>query len=400
MNTTIELEIMPPEVAAVSTELAAPKERALAAFHPFQKLFAEGADLLAKERGVTTPTQARELRLQMRKLRSACKQAKDVAKADILLAGRMADAFFNRAVGPLENSEARLEEIEKAEEIRIAKERDARRLARLAELGAVGMDGAHFPLGEMLEAPYAQLLAGAKLAYEAKIAAESKAKEDARIAAEKAEAERIAKEKAEAEERARIAAENARLRAEKEAAEALARVEREKAAEAARIAAAEREKIEAAARAAAEVARKEREAAVAKAAAELRAAQEKARKEREAAEAAAKAQRDAIEAKATAERKEAVRLAAIEREKREALERAEQARIDAAVKAKREADAAAARAAAAPDRDKLAAIGVHITQIQWPEMETETGKASLRRIKALVASVTESIRTEYKQLGK
>lgn len=330
---TLNLEVMPPEVAAVSTELSAPKEQALAAFSPFQKLFADSATLLAREKDVSTPKQARELRLEMRKHRSACKQTKEAVKADILLAGRIADAYFNRVTSPLENAEARLDEIEKAEEIRIAKERESRRVVRIAELAAYGMDGAHFPLGEMLDAPYAQLLAGAKLAHEAKIAAELKAKEDARIAAEKAEAERIeaariaeekrlAKEAADKAERERLEAENARLKSERDAAEALAKNEREKAAEQARIAAVEHARIEA----------------------------------------------------------EARRLAI------------EQARIEA------EKAAAAAKAAAAPDKEKIAAYVTALKAVKLGDLATPAGQAAARHINAEFTAFVELARIEYTKI--
>lgn len=380
---------MPEEVSSVSAELSAPKETALAAFSPFQKLFAESATLLKREKDVSTPKQARELRLEMRKHRSACKQTKDTVKADIILAGRIADAYFNRVTGPLENAEARLDEIEKAEEIRIAKERDTRRVARIAELAEFGMDGAHFPLGEMLDAPYALLLAGAKLAHEAKIAAELKAKEDARIAAEKAEQERKDREAAEIAERERIHAENARLKAERDAAEELARVERERAVEQARIAAAERARIEAEAESA-------RKAAKEKADREAAAAAEVARIEREKIEAAA---REAAE-KAKIEAKKAAEVARIERERREDMERVEQARIDAAVKAKRDAEMEAARAASAPDKEKLASLGRILTEMKFPDMETSAGHDALNRIRAKVDDVINAIRSEYKAMGK
>lgn len=240
---------MPPEVAAVSTELHAPKETALASFTPFQKLFAESSSLLAKEKDATTPKDARKLRLEMRAHRSACKQTKDTVKADILLAGRLADAYFNRVTSPLESAEARLDEIEKAAERAEAARKAALKTERTAELSAFGVDCQFYDLGSMPAEGYAQLLSSSKIAHEAKIAAEAKAKEDARIAAEKAEAERVAREEAEAAERDRVRLENERLRAEaeaarkeKEAAEAKARAEK---AEAERLAKIEREKREA-----------------------------------------------------------------------------------------------------------------------------------------------------------
>lgn len=386
---TLDLEIMPLDVQAVSTELSAPKERALAAFTPFQKLFAEGADLLAKERNVTTPTEANKLRLEMRKLRSSCKQAKDLAKADILLAGRLADAFFNRAVTPLQNSEARLEEIEKADEIRIAAEREARRAARLAELAVVDLDGAHFPLGEMLPEPYAQLLTGAKLAYQAKIDSESKALADAKEAERLAEIARIAKEKEEADAReaARIksielSAENARLQAEKAAVESIAKAEREKAAEAARIAAEER-------------------AAEAKKAADSLAA-EKA-KAKDAADAAAEvARKEAAEIArlAAIEKGKAEQAAAVARAEAKKLQDSENARLAAEKAAKYASDAESARAAAAPDKDKLAALAEKLKAIPVPMMETKAGAASAAKVTEAISHLIDFIREEYKSLGK
>lgn len=384
MNTdsALELEVMPPEVAAVSNELSAPKETALAAFSPFQKLFAGSTELLAREKEAHTPEAARKLRLEMRKHRGACKATKDAVKADILLAGRLADAFFNRATTPLENAEARLDEIEKAEERRIAKERDDRKMARLTELCAVGVDGQHYPLGEMPAEAYAQLLSASKLAHETKLAAEAKAREEARIAAEKAEADRLAREDAERVERERIKAEAERLRIENE------RLAKEKA-EAEAAARAERAKLEAAARRAAEIARQEKEAAEKKAAAELKAAQERARKEQEAAE-----------AKAREEAAKAAELARIEREKREALERSEAERVAAEQRRIAEEKAAAARAAAAPDKEKLAALAEQVKALAFPEMSTEAGQLAINRIKSDASRLIESIRTEYKNLGK
>lgn len=363
---TLELEVMPPEVAAVSTELHAPKETALASFAPFQKLFAESSSLLAKEKDATTPKDARKLRLEMRAHRSACKQTKDTVKADILLAGRIADAYFNRVTGPLESAEARLDEIEKAAERAEAARKAALKTERTAELSAFGVDCQFYDLGSMPAEGYAQLLSSSKIAHAAKVAAEEKAREDARIAAEKAEAERVEREKAEATERERVRLENERLRAE------------------------------------AEAARKEKEAAEAKAraereAAEKAAAEERARvaKERAEAEAKAKAEREAIEAKARAEKAEAERLAKIEREKREALEKAERDRVAAEEQRQKDEAAAAARAAAAPDQEKLKAFGELVKTLEVPELSTPEGKQAAQRVGAAVGELLKAIRREW-----
>jgi hypothetical protein len=351
----LELEVMPPEVAAVSTELHAPKETALASFTPFQKLFADSASLLAKEKDATTPKDARKLRLEMRAHRSACKQTKDTVKADILLAGRLADAYFNRVTGPLENAEARLDEIEKAAERAEAARKATLKAERTTELSAFGVDCQFYDLGAMPAEGYAQLLSSSKVAHEAKLAAEAKAKEEARIAAEKAETERIAREKAEAAERERIKAEAERLRVENERL-AAERAEAEKKAEA------EREKAAEAARVAAEQARKEREA---------------------------------LEAKAAAERKEAARLAQIEREKREALEAAERARVAAEKKRQEEEAEAARRAAAAPDQEKLKAFAELVKTLEVPELTTPEGKQAAQRVGVAVGDLLKVIRREW-----
>jgi hypothetical protein len=362
----LELEVMPPEVAAVSTELHAPKETALASFTPFQKLFADSASLLAKEKDATTPKDARKLRLEMRAHRSACKQTKDTVKADILLAGRLADAYFNRVTGPLENAEARLDEIEKAAERAEAARKATLKAERTTELSAFGVDCQFYDLGAMPAEGYAQLLSSSKVAHEARLAAEAKAKEEALIAAEKAEAERIAREKAEAAERERIKAEAERLRVENE------RLAAERA-EAEKKARAEREALEAAAKA-------ERE----KAAEAARVAAEQARKERE-----------ALEAKAAAERKEAARLAQIEREKREALEAAERARVAAEKKRQEEEAEAARRAAAAPDQEKLKAFAELVKTLEVPELTTPEGKQAAQRVGVAVGDLLNAIRREW-----
>jgi|GEM_PF-836928 len=377
---TLELEVMPPEVAAVSTELSTTKETALAAFTPFQKLFAESAQLLAREKEAVTTAQARELRLAMKKHRSASKATKDNVKADILLAGRLADAYFNRITGPLENAEGRLDDIEKAEERRIAEEKSALNSARSTELRSVGVDPQFFPLGDMPETAYGQLLASSKLAHETKIAAAAKAEADRIEAARVAEVARLAKIEDERVERERIAAENARLKAEREESERLAKIEREKAAAA--LAAAE------------ESARVERERV-----AKERAAAEKLAADKLAAqEAQAKKEREAIEAKAKSEREAAAEVARVEREKRERLERAEHERV-AAEQKRQEAEALAARrAASAPDKQKLCAFADLVETLEIPEMSTKAGKVERAAIVELLSEFVADIRAKSARL--
>lgn len=323
------LEIMPPEVQLATKQLGMPLTEAGNLFAPFAPLYADASALLAESKAIAKPKAAREMRLKLVKARTAIAKAKDAAKADILRNGKAIDGFNNIAKAMIEPEEERLEAIEKEEERAIAAAKEKLKAERTKVLSELGVDCAFYNLGEMPEAAFVQLVEQTKLAAEAKAKAEADAKEAARIAAEKAEAERVAKEKSDREERERMRAENARLKAERDAAESAAKVERER---------------------------------VAKEAAE--------------AAAKAKAERDAIEAKAKAEREEIEAKAAQERAKREALESAERERI--AAEAKRQADEASAakKAAAAPDKAKLEVLAELIAKIEVPTLTSEAGKVA------------------------
>lgn len=288
--------------------------------------------------GENEPKKARALRLELKAVRVESEKTRKALKEDSLRRGQAIDGLqkvLEHALVPVETA---MEEIEKAEE-----RREAARKAALAEERRAALlpytDPTHYNLGDMPEAQFVQLLAGAKAA-----------KEAAEEAARKAEAERVAREKAEAEakakkeaedraERERLAAENARLAAEKAAAEAKAKAEREAAEkEAARIKAEADAKLESERKAAAEAAAK----AKAEADAREAAAREEARKAKEAAD------RLAAE-KAAAEKAEAERKAAEE--------------------------AAARAAAAAPDREKLAAFAAAVRALPVPTLTSPAGVA-------------------------
>jgi hypothetical protein len=377
---TLELEVVPKEVASVSTELSVAKDKALSLFAPFQTPYKAAAELLLKESAATDAPAARRLRLDMVKARSSITNAKKSAKADILLAGNVIDWYHNKGVEQLEQAEARLEDIEKAAERAEAARKLELKTKRMAELSAVSVDGQHFPLGEMPDDAYAQLLASSKLAHETKLAATAKAEAD-RIEAERvAEITRLKKIEDDRIERERIEAENARLKAEREESERLAKIEREKAAAA--LAAAE------------ESARVERErVAKEKAAAEKLAAEKLA-----AQEAQAKKEREAIEAKAKAEREAAAEVARVEREKREALEKAERERVAAEQKRQKEEADALARAAAAPDKEKLLAFASLIETLELPEMATAKGKDAAQAAIETIEQLVITIRTHASKL--
>lgn len=186
-----------------------------------------------------------------------------------------------------------------------------------------------------------------------------------RIQREKAAEEaRIAREKADAEEREQMRVENERLRAE--------------AAERERVAAEERRKADEELKALEETARKEREAAAAK-------------------------QRE-IEAVAAEERRKAEAALRLEREAREAAERRQQEAADAenrrvaaelrAEEARRAEEAAAAeKAAAAPDKEKLEAFADMIAGLQVPAATSPAGRKVAAEVAAKVANFSKWIKT-------
>lgn len=280
--------------------------------------------IIQSELNKETMQQARELRLKLVKVRTGIAAIHKTEKAFYLAAGRFVDALKNKLTEPVEQMEEKLLEIEETE-----KRLEAERIAKLksereAELSQYCENVALFPLGEMTEEAYQQLLNGQKLAHEAKVAAE---KEAERVRLENEAKDRIesvrkmalapfvqfisgthdlremtdenfdkllcelrqAKADYDAEQ-ARIREENERLRKEAEQAEARLKAERE---------AAEKARKEAE-----EKARKERE--------EI---ERKAREEKEAAEKeAAKLAKELADKKAAEAKAEADRLAAIEAE--------------------------------------------------------------------------------------
>lgn len=320
---------------------------------------------------------ARESRLALKEIRVLAGKNKDRLKEDSLKRSRAVDSIYNTVKGICEPLEAELLAQEqfalRAEAARMEKIK----AERVASLTQYGVDCAFYQLDVMPAEQFEQLLAGSKAAHEAKVEA-----------ARKAEADRLAKIEAEAAERARIAAENERLKAEVRAAEEAAQVERERL-----------EAEKAAADAAAKKAREEFDAAL--------------RKQHEEAEAKAKAAADAAAEEARKIKAEAVRLANIaaskaraEREaaekkaeaEREELRKQAQAALDAHAKAEAEAkairdaeaakaaaeDTARKQAAAAPDREKVAALARLIRATAIPRLDTDDGKALAVEIAAQV----------------
>lgn len=292
---------------------------------------------------------ARESRLALREIRISVEKRRKEAKEDSLRRGKAIDGFaniFKAAVEPIEEylleQEQFAERAEAAERQRLKEERESVLAPFLGEGQPV------IALEMMSGETWDRYLADARMLHEAK-----------QEAARKAEADRIAKEQAEEAERARVIAENARLKAEAEQAEH----ERIAAAKEA-----QRALDEATAKAKAELAKAQAEAAAE--AARVKAEQEsEARKEALRQQALREVERQKAESERIAREKAEAELAKARAEK-EAKEREEQAVLD--------------RAAAAPDKQKMAALAKSIRALSVPQLTSKKGAP-------LVASITEAI---------
>lgn len=345
----------------------------------FRPIFAKARTAIDDAKGVAESVKdatcvkeikkSRACRLALRAIRIESDSVRKKQKEHALLYGRAVDGFHNillADLSPVENALQDAEDIaERAEAARLAQLKADREkeLQPFMDAPIIG------DLSALSEADYAKMLSDAKLLRQAKLDLIAKQEAEAKA---KAEAERI--------ERERIAAENARLKAEAEAREAAAKAERE---EAAKKLAAE----QAAAKAAQEAAEKKLAEERAAAEAAVKAAAEKARKERE-----------AIEEKAKAERAAAEAIAAKEREARRKIE-AENAAREAAAERERQAKIAAERAAAAaPDKEKLLALAASFRAISMPEMSTEAGKAAIMEITVWKEKLADRIKSQADEL--
>lgn len=301
---------------------------------------------------IITSRKAKELRLKYVKVRTGTAAIHQQQKAFYLSAGRFIDGWKNAQVFASQGIEEKLQSIENYFENQ-EKERIASLQAdRSAMVSAYGIDGSLMNFGTMQDEVWDNYLMGARLAYEAKKAAEAKA-----------EADRVQKEKEETEERERVRLENVRLQAENEAKEKALKEQREKA---------EKERL------AQEALRKmEQEKADALLEAQRKASAAKAAKEKELADAKLKAEREAKE-KAEAE----LKAAKDEEEKRLSEEKA---RKDAEEKAR---IAAEKKAKAAPDKAKLVDLSKRIQSIELPECTSPEAIAIMSDVTNVIARLT------------
>lgn len=311
------------------------------------ELITKGRAIAAAEESPEQEEEARKTRLALVKVRTGAEKLHKEMKAGILTQGRAIDGAKNIVIAVTEPTEKELKIIEDRAERRAEEARLKLHTDRKAELNQYTTAYDTLSLGRLSEDEYAAMLAGAKLAHEARIEQERKAAEEraaaeaaAKAERERQEAERIERERVAEEERKRIAEENARLKAEAD-----------------RIAA----EREAERKAAAEALAKEQ----AKAAAE-RAERERIERERQA---------------------EADRLAKIEAD-RIAAEKAEQEAKEIAEK----------KAALAPDKEKIAAYATAIKNVTLPTGSTEKGMKALIQAGEIVDRALAEIRTIYTAL--
>jgi hypothetical protein len=352
--------IIVPELEAEAKRLSIPQDIAsgiVASFAPHMQRFTEAtADISTIEHNM--PKSAREMRLNLVKVRTAAEKTKVSLKSDYLLRGKAIDGMYALIALKCKETETKLEAIEKAEERRLAEEKEKLRQKRATALAEFVDDVSIYPVAEMTENQFSQLLAGQSLAHQAKLAAMRKAEED-RIASEKAAAEAEEKRKEEArlaeikrqeeleKERARLAAEAAEQRKQREAAEAQAKADRLL-----------------------------REQAEAKAKAEREESEKKRRELQAKIDAQAKTDRLAKEAEA-----KKIADAKAAEEKRLADERE-----------------AARKAAAAPDREKIFSFILAMKNLEHPKFSTETANEIFNESMDEIFSLLDGLRAKANKL--
>lgn len=359
MSTT-ELTIVQPDIeSALTTANLAPEGVASirSSFSPHFTAFQEIATT-AQTVKPNAPKLARTVRLKLREVRIASEKTRVSLNEDSQRRVKAINGVNNLLLYALTPIEEAMSAIEKAEEIEAAKRITDLAEVRRAQL-TVYTDPQFYDLGNMPEAQWTALLSGAKTAKETAEAALKKADED-RIAKIKADEEtRAAKEKADAAERARLAAENARLAEE-------ARKARE--AQEATKKAAEAQAKALADKAAAEQAKRDAQAAKEKAAREAEA--KKLADAQKAKDDAAKAEQAKKDAQVAKERADLVAKTKAAQDALDAAKAKEDKRIanEKAAEAQKLADenAAAKRAAKAPDKSKLLAFAASIKALPIP----------------------------------
>lgn len=384
---TVEVEIVPDDALVKSADKSGlEKPAASALVSAFQPIFAKARTAIAEAAGVAESVKdatcvkeirkSRACRLALRAVRLESDGVRKKQKEHALLYGRAVDGFHNILLADLSPVETALQEAEDIAERAEASRLAELKLAREKELQPLLENPILGDLSQLSQADYVKTLSDAKLLKQAKIDALAKIEDDRKA---KAEADRL--------ERERIAAENAKLKAEAEAREAAAKAERE---ESARKLAAEQAAAKAAQEAAEKKLAEERKAAEAA----RKTAEEKSRKEREAIETKARLEREAAEEEAQKERQRLHAIAEEERKKLVAAEAAAKALRDAEAKKSAELAAAERKAASAPDNAKAQAFADSLRAMQLPQFKSSKAFDALpSKIEALAKWIESQITT-------
>jgi len=323
---------------------------------------------------------ARRNRLDMVKNRTAAAAIKDERKATLIVEGKLIDNLYGVVKHTSELTEAEYEKIEKFAEIREKEHKDKIRTERLELLKAYTDQGAIYPLADMTQEAFDQLLAGLKMLDEQKKETAKKA-EEARIENERKEKLRAEQEK--------IRQENERLKKEKEEADAKAaadaKIKETRNMELRPYIVFIRDYNKMLALPEAEY---KKELSDVKEAAKLQwefDAKEERRKAKE------QADKDA--------------LLAAEKKEKEKAQAALKAKQDAEAKLKADAEkkdkeriAAEKKAAKAPDKEKLNALAVTIGTIVYPVMKSDEGKKILENVEVLLDKVVAYIKEKSSEL--
>ena len=339
--TTMEFEIVPTEAGL---ELEAKNSLELA----FKGFFERAAEWKKQAESITDPKVARTARLEIRKIRIEAEKKRKELKSDALLYGKAVDGANNIFLNLITPIERGLDDIEKAEERRIAAELKAKTDERLGKYAEYHDDSLPYPdLANLDDEQFSSLLENAKIIKRLKL------EEVAKL-----EAERIEKERIEAEAREAQRLENIKLKAEAE----------------------EREKAIAKERAEAEKLRKAQEANQAKERAEIEA---KSKAEAEA--------REKVEA-------ESLRLKEAEqaRKDKEQAEIAEAKQIESQRIAKEKAEAK--KAANAPDKEKLNDFAERIRGLIVPSVVSLEAQEVADEVAQKVANFATWINTQASKL--
>lgn len=351
----LTLEVVDPKLALVVRDNQLEATSAAEVLSTFQPLIVKAREWEAKVASIkvtdasqkTEMALAHSVRMGLKEVRLTAEKTRKRMKEDSLRFGRTIDSAYNLIESVVAPLEKQLKEQEEFVERQEAARKAGLKAQREALLAPFAIDTSVYVLADMSEPQFNQLLAGTKLAHEAKA--------QAALAAETA---RLAKEAEERKAQEAVRVENERLKADAAKRDAEILAERKRTAD------------------------KEAEA------------QGKAR----AIAATAAAEKAKADAALAAERKKAADAAAeVQRIKDAEAARVAKERADKAAEDKRIADAAKA-AARAPDRSKVLAFATLIEALPRPALTSPEGQAFLVTLNQQVDKMVAWVRKQGEAL--